>query len=551
VAPGAGTATGTVTFKDGTTTLGPGTLGAGGVATFTTTTLAVGPHSITGVFGGDGNFTSSTSAPLTQTVNQATSSSNIYQLQNLVSSLANPPGGAPTVVDTGLKNPWGISFSANSPLWIADQRTGMSTVYRGDVTQPDGTISPIAVARTPVTIPSRTGGTTGSPTGTVFNPTTAFTLTNGSPATFIFDGLDGTITAWNPGDVNQAELKATVAGASYTGLALGSNAAGNFLFAANNNTGKIDVFDKNFQLTTLGPGGTFEDPNLPPGSPFRAFNVQNLGGTLYVTYDKVVTFGGVTDREHDGLVDAFDTDGNFLRRVVTGGVNAPWGLALAPATFGPLGGSLLVGNFGFGDGKINAYNPTNGQFLGNLTDANGNPIVIEGLWALAFGNGGMGGDRNTLYFTAGIHRTGPGSFDAADGLFGSIRFVTPKGSLQGPDGSSGGVGPSFVRGAGSGTSTAERSGMTTALGANLLAALLNVSQDGPSSTLPAQGGAKTQEKEVGRTDASGMDQLFASFSDDSESAPLMLQSHKLQRSRTTMPGEFLQDDWVIVSDLGL
>src|SRR5262249_44530040 len=129
------------------------------------------------------------------------------------------------------------------------------------------------------------------------------------------------------------------------------------------------------------------------------------------------------DREHDGIVDAFDTDGHFLRRVVTGGVNAPWGLELAPADFGPFGGDLLVGNFGLGDGKINAYDPTTGQFLGNLTDANGNPLVIEGLWEIAFGNGVNGGDTNALYFAAGLHRTGANSFGAADGLFGAIRFV--------------------------------------------------------------------------------------------------------------------------------
>src|SRR5262249_61813586 len=124
---------------------------------------------------------------------------------------------------------------------------------------------------------------------------------------------------WNPSvpipGSSQAFVAASIPGAVYTGLAIGTSSSGeNFLYAANHNTGKIDVFNKNFQLTTLGPGGNFEDPDLPPGSPFRAFNVQNLGGTLYVTYDKVVTVGGVTDREHDGIVDAFDTDGHFLRR---------------------------------------------------------------------------------------------------------------------------------------------------------------------------------------------------------------------------------------------
>src|SRR5262249_17477655 len=136
--------------------------------------------------------------------------------------------------------------------------------------------------------------------------------------------------------------------------------------------------------------------------------------------------GATLDREHDGIVDAFDTNGNFLRRVVTGGVNAPWGLALVPAGgFGPFAaGTLLVGNFGFGDGKINAYDPNTGQFLGNLTDTNGKRVAFEGLWSITFGNGGSGGDRNALYFAAGINRTGLNSFGAADGLFGSIRFVS-------------------------------------------------------------------------------------------------------------------------------
>src|SRR5262249_7810044 len=154
--------------------------------------------------------------------------------------------------------------------------------------QSDGTVSPLTRVPLTVTIPPRQGGTQGSPTGQVRNNTTDFVLSNNNPAAFIFAGLDGTITAWNGGTT--AELKATVAGASYTGLAIGTSSSGaNFLYAANQATGRIDVFDRNFQLVTLGPGGNFEDPNLPPGSPFRAFNVQNLGGILYVAYDKVVT----------------------------------------------------------------------------------------------------------------------------------------------------------------------------------------------------------------------------------------------------------------------
>jgi uncharacterized protein (TIGR03118 family) len=351
-----------------------------------------------------------------------------FQTKNLVADdsaaalKANPNGGTPTVIDTSLKNPWGIAFSSTSPFWVTDQRTGVSTLYSGDHKQSDGSVTPISKGTLTVTIPPRAGGAQGSPTGIVRNDTSDFVLANGQPASYIFDGLDGTITAWNTGST--AELKATVPGASYTGLAIGTSSSGDhFLYAANQATGKIDVFDKTFSLTTL--DGNFEDPDLPPGSPFKAFNVQDLGGTLYVTYDKVITINGITDREHDGIVDAFDTDGHFLRRVVTGGVNAPWGLAIAPDNFGPFSGALLVGNFGLGDGKINAYDPDTGAFLGNLTDASGKPLALEGLWAIAFGNGGSGGDTNALYFAAGINRTGANSFGSSDGLFGSIRFVDP------------------------------------------------------------------------------------------------------------------------------
>jgi uncharacterized protein (TIGR03118 family) len=266
----------------------------------------------------------------------------------------------------------------------------------------------------------------------VFNGTSDFVIHAGGqsgPARFITASLDGVIAGWNPNvptpGSSQAFVAASVPGAAYTGLDMGSNASGNFLYAANFGQGRIDVFDRNFHLTTL--AGDFQDPDLPPGlSPFKPFNVDNIDGTLYVTY------ANGADREHGGIVDAFDTNGNFLRRVVTGGLNAPWGVALAPNNFGQFSGDLLVGNFGFGDGKINAFDPSTGEFLGYVSDANGQPLAIEGLWYLTFGNGVNGGDSNALYFTAGINRTGPNSFGALDGLFGSIRAVTPGGSAAAP-----------------------------------------------------------------------------------------------------------------------
>src|SRR5262249_10785642 len=209
------------------------------------------------------------------------------------------------------KNPWGMSFSSTSPFWVSDQRTGVTTLYTSNM---DG--STAAKVPLTVTIPPAAGRTTGSPTGQVFNGTTDFVLPNGQPARFIFASLDGNISAWNAGTT--AVVVSPNAGSVYTGLAIGSTASGNlnFLYAANVAQGRIDVYDKNFQHVTL-PGG-FADPNLPAGvSTFAPFNVQNLGGTLYVTYENRA------DREHGGIVDAFDTNGNFLRRVVSGGVNAP------------------------------------------------------------------------------------------------------------------------------------------------------------------------------------------------------------------------------------
>jgi uncharacterized protein (TIGR03118 family) len=329
---------------------------------------------------------------------------NPFQSSNLVSDIANPPGGAPAIVDPLLKNPWGISFSSMSPFWVANQGTGTSTLYAG-TNADDFMKRPLEVSVPP------------APTGTVFNSTTDFALSNGNPAIFLFAGLDGSISGWNTG--TQAESKITVMGAGYTGLDMGSTPAGNFLYAANVRQGRIDVFDANFHLVTPGPVDfVFSDPNLPDGlTPYKPFNVDNIDDTLYVTYRNSA------DPEHGGIVDAYDTDGHFLRRVVSGGVNAPWGLTIAPDGFGNLGGALLVGNFGLGDGKINAYDPNTGEFLGYVTDANGIPLAFEGLWYLTFGNGGMGGDPNTLYFTAGLNRVGPGMFGANDGLLGAIQFA--------------------------------------------------------------------------------------------------------------------------------
>jgi uncharacterized protein (TIGR03118 family) len=335
-------------------------------------------------------------------------------------------------IDSGtIRNPTALAFGPDGNLYV-DSR-GNSRVLRFD--GQTGAPLPAAGQTDAIFVSQGSGGLSapnslhffgvaqGSPTGLVFNPTSDFVIRSGGqsgPARFITASLDGVIAGWNPNvpapGSSQAFVAASVPGAVYTGLDMGSNASGNFLYAANFGLSRIDVFDKNFQLVTL--AGDFQDPSLPPGlSPYRPFNIDNLDGTLYVTY------ANSADREHGGFVDAFDTNGHFLRRVVSGGVNAPWGLALAPDGFGPFGGALLVGNFGLGDGKINAFDPSTGNFLGYISDANGKPLAIEGLWYLTFGNGVNGGDSDALYFSAGINRTGPNSFGALDGLFGSIRAV--------------------------------------------------------------------------------------------------------------------------------
>ena len=329
-----------------------------------------------------------------------------FQQVNLVSNI---PGQA-IVTDPDLVNPWGISHSGGSPFWVSDNGTGVSTLYN-----PATTDIKLGLVVTIPPPPDSDPGTTSKPTGQVFNGSMDFvvTTTAGSgPARFIFATEDGTIAGWNPAaDPTNAILAVdhSDAEAIYKGLAIAANAAGNFLYAANFHARTIEVFDKNFHQVQL--AGSFTDPDIHAG--FAPFNIQNLGGKLYVTYAKQDA-----DGEDDvagpanGYVDAFDTDGNLLQRVATRGrLNSPWGLAIAPASFGAFRGDLLVGNFG--DGRINIIDPVSGEFLDQLRDANNRPITIDGLWGLIVGNGGNGGDADKVYFTAGPN-------DEADGLFGSL-----------------------------------------------------------------------------------------------------------------------------------
>lgn len=321
-----------------------------------------------------------------------------YQVTNLVADL---PGVAANT-DANLVNGWGIAMRATSPIWVSDNATGKSTVYNGLGTQ----ISPPS----PVAIPGPGGTGQGAPTGIAANPSTSdFLLAGaGTAALFIWSTEDGTIAAWNGGPSATIKFVATD-GAVYKGLALAGNGAAFRLYAADFHNGKIDVLDNTFAPTSV--AGGFLDPGIPAG--FAPFNVMNLQGDLYVSYAKQQP--GSNDEAHGaglGFVDVFDADGFLIARVATRGkLNAPWGMAIAPAGFGRFGGDLLVGNFG--DGRINAYNAKNYTFAGQLQSSQGGVLVIDGLWGIAFGNGFQHQPADTLFFAAGPD-------DEMHGLFGKI-----------------------------------------------------------------------------------------------------------------------------------
>jgi uncharacterized protein (TIGR03118 family) len=329
-----------------------------------------------------------------------------FGVTNLVSD-----GSVPAAtIDPNLINPWGISYGPGSPFWLADNGSGVSTLYNGA-----GTKIPLTV-----TVPPPMGQSfTSSPSGTVFNgSSTNFLVSSGGKtgaAAFLFDTEDGTISGWAP-SVNGTNAILAVdnsdggAGAVYKGLAIATTGGNTFLYASNFRAGDVEMYNSNFSLVD-----TFTDPTVKPG--YAPFNVQDLGGTLYVTFalqdaakhDDVAGAG-------NGYVDAFSLNGTFERRIVSqgGAINSPWGLDLAPSSFGKLAGDLLVGNFG--DGTISVYNPLTGAFEGQLLGTNGKPIVEGDLWGLINGDGGSGGNVNDVYFTAGIS-------DEAHGLFGALSAV--------------------------------------------------------------------------------------------------------------------------------
>jgi uncharacterized protein (TIGR03118 family) len=305
---------------------------------------------------------------------------------------------AAVLADPALRNPWGLAYGPTSPFWVGNNATGTSTLYSVNPT----TNAPSKIGLT-VTIPG-----TGAVTGVSFVGTGA----NFNGDAFLFVSEDGTIAGWRGALGTQAEVLQVASDRVYKGAAVASVGGDAYLYAADFHAGHVDVLKG--APGAPDPAGSFTDPGLPAG--YAPFNVAKLGDRLYVTYaaqdatglDELAGAGL-------GLVDEFDLTGSFVKRVATGGsLNAPWGLAIAPATFGEFAGSLLVGNFG--DGRISAFDPVTGAPLGQLTGSGGQPLAIAGLWALLVGNDAGAGSSGALYFTAG-----PGG--ETHGLFGVIAPV--------------------------------------------------------------------------------------------------------------------------------
>lgn len=323
-----------------------------------------------------------------------------FKWKNLVSDI---PGVAQRV-DSHVVNPWGIVPSPTNTIWIANNGTGTSTLYNTDgIPVPEG--NPLVVA-----IPSSSNNTEGAnPTGVVFNGGTEFVVSENAtsgPSLFIFVSEDGSISGWSPTVALDHAILAVDHPSRepiYKGAALGTTAAGARLYVTNFHAAKVEIYNGNFKRVDT--ANTFVDANIPRG--FAPFGIRNINGLIYVTYAKQDA-----DREDDvagsglGFVSVFSADGDFIKRLISRDhLNAPWGLALTPSSFGKFHNALLVGNFG--NGHINAFDPNSGAFLGRLDQADGTPLAFEGLWGLHF----IG---KNLFFTAGI-------VDEEHGLFGVIR----------------------------------------------------------------------------------------------------------------------------------
>jgi uncharacterized protein (TIGR03118 family) len=312
--------------------------------------------------------------------------------------------GLATITDSSLVNPWGVSRTTTSPFWISDQGTNLTNLW--SVTGPT-TVAKMTAVNPPtgnIAIPTLGAGPAQGPTGQVSNQNpsaSSFPVGNGGnggSAHFIFANLNGTISAWDTGPT--AFIQVTTPGANYSGLAI--NQAQTQLYAANQaGTGSINVFNSSFGSVSLG-AGAFATPAAISALGLVSFNVQDIAGKVYVTYapSGLAAQRGATAGQ--GAVAVFDESGNLLQTIIGGQLAAPWGVALAPASFGEFGGDLLVGNFSFVASEINAFDPVTGAFEGMIPVNPGSGNTPGGLWSLEFGIGGMNGDPNTLYFTDGI-----------------------------------------------------------------------------------------------------------------------------------------------------
>ena len=359
-----------------------------------------------------------------------------FTVTNLVADSA---GTAALTTDTHLVNPWGIAFGPTTAIWVANNRSAAATQYDGNGrAQP--TATPLVVNFAP-----SAGGTAFNPTGMVFNGSTDFvvTATASGASKFIFAGEGGMIAGWSPGvDRTHAITSFTATdGAVYKGLAIANNGAGNFLYATDFHGNKVDVFDAHFtKQTASATAFAFVDPTLPAGyAPFgiQALNTGAAGATqIYVTYAQQ---NGADNHDQTngaglGLVDIFDTNGVFVSHLVAAGaqLNAPWGVALAPADFGTLSNAVLIGNFG--DGKINAFATGTGAFVGTVVDSHGAPFVQVGLWGIAFGNDTGNQPHNTLFFAAGVNDQVNGEFGRIDAGGAPVLNASPVVTLTAPTG---------------------------------------------------------------------------------------------------------------------
>jgi uncharacterized protein (TIGR03118 family) len=298
-----------------------------------------------------------------------------------------------------------MSRSSGSPWWVSDNHSGKSTLYNATG----------AAQALVVTIPAQENGATGSPSGTIYDGSGSFPIAAGAPALFLFCTEDGTIQGWNP-NVNKTSSLIewyTGDGSSYKGMTQAVVEGRHYLYVANFTKARIDVFGTNFQPITL-PDGRFEDDDLPFG--FAPFNVQLIGDNLYVAYALPDSEGGDSQFGAGlGVVDVFTTSGKLLHRLEDGMyMNSPWALTQAPGDFGIYSHDILVGMFG--SGNIVAFDPVTGKFDGYLMDPSGNPLAIDGLWALSFGNNGSAGSSTVLYYTAGPN-------GEADGVLGTLTPV--------------------------------------------------------------------------------------------------------------------------------